>query len=63
MLGAMIRVLGIHITGKARMTFMEIDDMKHETKTTTDSVETEDERYTRLRKERLEWQKSHPNKW
>ena len=26
-------------------------------------VETEDERYTRLRKERLEWQKAHPNKW
>ena len=30
----MIRVLDIHITGKARMTFMEIDDMKQETKTT-----------------------------
>ena len=26
-------------------------------------VETEDERYTRLRKERLAWQKAHPNKW
>lgn len=26
-------------------------------------VETEDERYARLRKERLEWQKNHPNKW
>lgn len=31
--------------------------------TTTEIVETEDERYTRLRKERLEWQKNHPNKW
>ena len=30
----MIRVLDIHITGKARMTFMEIDYMKQETKTT-----------------------------
>ena len=30
----MIRVLDIHITGKARMTFMEIDDMKQETKIT-----------------------------
>ena len=159
---AMIRVLDIHITGKARMTFMEIDDMKQETKTTvketapepkakkaapkkakkerraysrfdadqkadiirrykagegpkaiseslgcsrslithiihdagavegrtgahlnkgrekapaqepipepvqetnSEIVETEDERYTRLRKERLEWQKNHPNKW
>jgi hypothetical protein len=38
-------------------------DMKQETKTTTEIVETEDERYTRLRKERLEWQKNHPNKW
>lgn len=29
----------------------------------TEIEETEDERYTRLRKERLEWQKAHPNKW
>ena len=45
------------------MTFMEIDDMKQETEAVTEIVETEDERYTRLRKERLEWQKNHPNKW
>lgn len=31
-------------------------DMKQETKTTSEIEETEDERYTRLRKERLEWQ-------
>ena len=31
--------------------------------TVSEIVETEDERYTRLRKERLEWQKNHPNKW
>lgn len=37
--------------------------MKQETKTNSEIVETEDERYTRLRKERLEWQKNHPNKW
>ena len=37
--------------------------MKQETETSTEIVETEDERYTRLRKERIAWQKAHPNKW
>jgi len=45
------------------MEINDMKDMKQETKTTSEIVETEDERYARLRKERLEWQKNHPNKW
>lgn len=31
--------------------------------TVSEIVETESERDKRLKKERLEWQKNHPNKW
>ena len=61
--GAVEGRTGAHLNkGREKAAAQEpIPEPAHEN--VTEVVETEDERYTRLRKERLEWQKNHPNKW